>query len=59
MSSNPEKDINPEQIRFEISQLEKMRAQIMSDMESMRAQETNLKARFHAADADDRFTSLL
>lgn len=44
MSSNAEKDINPEQIRFEISQLEKMRAQIMSDMESMRAQETNLKA---------------
>ncbi len=44
MSSNAEKDINPEQIRFEISQLEKMRAQIMSDMESMRAQENNLKA---------------
>lgn len=44
MSSNTEKDINPEQIRFEISQLEKMRSQIMSDMESMRAQETNLKA---------------
>ena len=44
MSSNVEKDTNPEQIRFEISQLEKMRAQIMSDMEAMRAQETNLKA---------------
>ena len=44
MSSNAEKDINPDQIRFELSQLEKMRAQIMSDMESMRAQETNLKA---------------
>lgn len=44
MSSNAEKDINPEQIRFEISQLEKMRVQIMSDMESMRAQESNLKA---------------
>lgn len=44
MSSTAEKDINPEQIRFEISQLEKMRTQIMSDMESMRAQENNLKA---------------
>lgn len=44
MSSNEAKDPNPEQIRFEISQLEKMRSQIMSDMEAMRAQETNLKA---------------
>lgn len=44
MSSNAEKDTDPDKIRFEISQLEKMRAQIMSDMESMRAQETNLRA---------------
>ena len=44
MSSNEEKSPNPDQIRFELSQLEKMRSQIMSDMESMRAQETNLKA---------------
>ena len=44
MSSNEAKDPNPDQVRFEISQLEKMRAQIMSDMEAMRAQETNLKA---------------
>ena len=44
MSSTEEKNPNPEQIRFELSQLEKMRAQIMSDMESMRAQESNLKA---------------
>lgn len=44
MSSNEAKDPNPDQIRFEISQLEKMRVQIMSDMEAMRAQENNLKA---------------
>src|ERR1035437_8765943 len=43
MSSNAEKDTNPDQVRFEISQLEKMRTQIMSDMEAMRAQENNLK----------------
>lgn len=46
MSSPAENTPPPstEQIRFEISQLEKMRAQIMSDMEAMRAQEHNLKA---------------
>ena len=44
MSSQEEKSPNPDQVRFELSQLEKMRAQIMSDMESMRAQESNLKA---------------
>lgn len=44
MSSNAEKSPTPDQIRFELSQLEKMRVQIMSDMESMRAQENNLKA---------------
>ena len=44
MSITDEKSPNPDQIRFELSQLEKMRSQIMSDMESMRAQESNLKA---------------
>ncbi len=44
MSSNDEKSPNSDQVRFELSQLEKMRSQIMSDMESMRAQENNLKA---------------
>jgi hypothetical protein len=44
MSTPAENSPSTDQIRFEISQLEKMRAQIMSDMEAMRAQERNLKA---------------
>lgn len=44
MSTPAENTPSTEQIRFEISQLEKMRSQIMSDMEAMRAQEHNLKA---------------
>lgn len=44
MSTPAENTPSTEQVRFEISQLEKMRAQIMNDMEAMRAQEHNLRA---------------
>lgn len=44
MSTTPENDNNAEHLRQEVSQLEKMREQILSDMENLRAQETNLRA---------------
>jgi uncharacterized protein (DUF3084 family) len=44
MSTSPENDNNAEHLRYEISQLEKMREQILADMESLRTQENNLRA---------------
>jgi DNA repair exonuclease SbcCD ATPase subunit len=44
MSTTSENASNAEHLRYEISQLEKMREQILSDMENLRTQETNLRA---------------
>jgi chromosome segregation ATPase len=44
MSTTPENDSNTEHLRHEISQLEKMREQILADMENLRTQEANLRA---------------
>jgi chromosome segregation ATPase len=44
MSTTPESDNNAEHLRYEITQLEKMREQILSDMENLRTQENNLRA---------------
>jgi len=44
MSTTPTSDGNAEHLRYEISQLEKMREQILSDMENLRTQENNLRA---------------
>jgi len=44
MSTNPTTDNNPDHLRYEATQLEKMRRQILSDMDSLREQENNLRA---------------
>jgi chromosome segregation ATPase len=44
MNSNQDTDARTDHLRYEISQLEKMREQILSDMEALRQQETNLRA---------------
>ncbi len=44
MSTNPPTDNNTDHLRYEANQLEKMRRQILSDMDSLREQENNLRA---------------
>jgi hypothetical protein len=44
MSTNPSTDNTPDHLRYEATQLEKMRRQILSDMDSLREQENNLRA---------------
>lgn len=44
MSTNPTTDNTPDHLRYEATQLEKMRRQILSDMDSLREQENNLRA---------------
>lgn len=44
MSTSQEKPNHPDHLRYELSQLEKMRQQIFADMETLRSQETNLRA---------------
>jgi hypothetical protein len=44
MSSPDDQTTQQDHLRFEISQLEKMQQQIMSDMEALRVQENNLRA---------------
>ena len=44
MSTNTDNPNPTEHLRYEISQLEKMREQILADMENLRTQEANLRA---------------
>ncbi len=44
MSTNPSTENTADHLRYEATQLEKMRRQILSDMDSLREQENNLRA---------------
>jgi chromosome segregation ATPase len=43
-TTTTENPTGPEHLRYEITQLEKMREQILADMENLRTQESNLRA---------------